>query len=116
MALELALISVMAGIVLGLRYKVLILVPAIILAMGFAMIVGVARADRFGSVVLSMAVLAAAVQFGYLIGIAIRAVVGSVILKQPNGASHNKPAGLLAKEKSEFDETPNDGSDGSQRQ
>jgi hypothetical protein len=115
MALELALISVMAGIALGLRYKVLILAPAIALAMGFAVIVGIARADRFESVVLSMALLGAAVQFGYLIGIAIRAVVGSVILKQPNGASDNKPVAPSAKEKSESNKIPDKGSDGPQR-
>jgi hypothetical protein len=75
-SLELAIISVLAGIALGLRYKVLILVLAVALAVVFAMIVGIARADRFGSIVLAMAVLGAAVQFGYLAGIAIRAVVG----------------------------------------
>jgi len=69
----------LAGIALGLRYKVLILVPAVTLAMIFAMIIGVARADHFWSIVLAMVVLGTAVQFGYLAGIAIRAAVGSVI-------------------------------------
>ena len=79
MALELATISVLAGIALGLRYKVFILVPAVTLAMTFAMIIGVARADHFWSIVLAMVVLGTAVQFGYLVGIAVRAAVGSVI-------------------------------------
>ena len=69
----------LAGIALGLRYKVLILVPAVTLVMIFAMIIGVARADHFWSIVLAMVVLGTAVQFGYLAGIAIRAAVGSVI-------------------------------------
>src|SRR5258707_14834069 len=69
----------LAGIALGLRYKVLILVPAVTLAMIFATIIGVARADHFWSIVLAMVVLGTAVQFGYLAGIAIRAAVGSVI-------------------------------------
>ena len=69
----------LAGIALGLRYKVLILVPAVTLAMIFAMIIGVAHADHFWSIVLAMVVLGTAVQFGYLAGIAIRAAVGSVI-------------------------------------
>ena len=69
----------LAGIALGLRYKVWILVPAVTLAMIFAMIIGVARADHFWSIVLAMVVLGTAVQFGYLAGIEIRAAVGSVI-------------------------------------
>ena len=79
MALELATISVLAGIALGLRYKVFILVPAVALAIVFATIVGIAHADLFRSIVLAMVVLGTAVQFGYLVGIAVRAAVGSVI-------------------------------------
>ncbi len=94
MALELAIISALAGIALGLRYKVLILVPTIALAMVFAMIVGIARADHIGSIVLTMVILGTAVQFGYLAGIAIRAVVGTVILKQPNGHLATSPRRL----------------------
>jgi hypothetical protein len=60
MALELAVISLVAGVVLGLRYKVLILVPAVMFAMMFAL--------------MAMA-LAVAVQMGYLAGIFLRAVV-----------------------------------------
>jgi hypothetical protein len=78
MTLELALIGGLAGTALGLRYKVLILVPAVTLAMIFAMIVGVARADHFWSIVLAVAILGTAVQFGYLAGIVIRAIVGSI--------------------------------------
>jgi hypothetical protein len=79
MALGLAIIGVLAGIALGLRYKVLFLVPAVTLAMIFATMIGVARADHFWSIVLAMVVLGTAVQFGYLAGIAIRAAVGSVV-------------------------------------
>jgi hypothetical protein len=78
MILELAIISALAGIALGLRYKVLILVPAVIFAMIFAVIVGVAHADRFWSVVLTMAILATAVQFGYLAGVVLRVAIGSI--------------------------------------
>jgi hypothetical protein len=78
MTLGLAVISVLAGIALGLRYKVVVLVPAVTLAMVCAMIIGVARADHFWSIVLAMVILGTALQFGYLVGIAIRAVVGSM--------------------------------------
>jgi hypothetical protein len=75
MALELAVISVFAGVVLGLRFKVLILVPAVMFAMMFAVLVGVARADSVLSIVLTTVALGGAVQIGYLAGIAIRAVI-----------------------------------------
>src|ERR1700719_1543215 len=78
MALELAIISVLAGVTLGLRYKVLILVPAVTIAMLFAIIIGVAHADRFWSIVLAMVILGTAVQIGYLAGIVMRAAIRSI--------------------------------------
>jgi hypothetical protein len=78
MTLELEIISVLAGIVLGLRYKVVILVPAVTLAIIFAMIVGIARADHFGSILWTMVIFGTGVQLGYLTGITIRAVAGPI--------------------------------------
>jgi hypothetical protein len=78
MSLELALIGAAAGAVLGLRYKVMVLVPAVMFSMLFAVIVGVARGDGFGTVVLMTVALPAAVQVGYLAGVAMRAVAESV--------------------------------------
>jgi len=78
MALELAVISAIAGAVLRLRFKVLILVPAVTLAMMFAMIIGVAHADHFWSIVLAMVILGAAVQFGYVAGLLMRAAIRSL--------------------------------------
>jgi hypothetical protein len=64
MAFELAIIGVVVGIVLGQRYKILILVPAVLFAMIFAIIVGAARADSFWSIVLTTVALVVAVQLG----------------------------------------------------
>lgn len=75
---ELAIIGILAGIALGMRYTVVILVPAVTFAIIFAMIVGIARADHFWSIILAMATLGTAVQLGYLAGTAIRAAVGSI--------------------------------------
>jgi hypothetical protein len=75
MALELTIISIVAGIVLGLRYKVMVLVPAVMFVMVFGVIIGVARADGFWSIVLTAAVLGTAVQLGYLVGVAFRAAI-----------------------------------------
>jgi hypothetical protein len=78
MTLELAIISMLAGIALGLRYKVLVLVPAITLTIMFAVMGGIAHGDRLWSILFATAILGTAVQFGYLAGIMIRAAVGSI--------------------------------------
>jgi hypothetical protein len=75
MTSELAIISFLSGIALGLRYKVVILIPAIVLVILFAMMVGIARGDRFLSLMLAMAIPGAAIQLGYLAGAEIRAAV-----------------------------------------
>jgi hypothetical protein len=74
--IELAVINALAGIALGLRYRVVILVPAVSLVVTFAAIVGIARGDHFWSIILAMVIVGAAVQLGYLVGIAIRAAIG----------------------------------------
>jgi hypothetical protein len=69
MALALTIIGCVVGIALGLRFNVLVLVPAIALAVIFALTVGLARGDRFGSIVLAMVIVGSAIQLGYLVGI-----------------------------------------------
>ena len=95
MALELTVISILAGIALGLRYKVLILVPAVALAMLVAMMAGIARGDYFWSIVLAMVVLGSSIQLGYLAGIAIHAAVGLVILL-PHGSEAVGPFRVMS--------------------
>ena len=75
MAPEIVIIHVLAGAALGLRYKVMILVPAVTLTMFFAAIVGVAHRDMFRSIAIAMVVLVTAIQVGYLAGILIRAKI-----------------------------------------
>ena len=74
--IALAVINVLAGIALGLRYRVVILVPAVSLVVTFVVIVGIARGDHFWSIILAMVIVGIALQLGYLIGIAIRAAIG----------------------------------------
>jgi len=78
MGLGTIIISTLAGIALGLRHNVLIVLPGVFLAMLFAMMVGIARAEHFWSIILGMVILGIAIQFGYLVGIAIRAIAGSI--------------------------------------
>jgi hypothetical protein len=74
--IALVVINVLAGIALGLRYRVVILVPTLSLVMTFTVIVGVARGDHSWSIILAMVIVGTAVQLGYLIGIALRAAIG----------------------------------------
>jgi len=71
MALALAIIGALVGIVLGLRFKVLVLVPAIALATILALIIGLARGDGFRSIVLAMVIVGIALQLGYFVGIVL---------------------------------------------
>jgi hypothetical protein len=66
------------GCGLGLRFKVLILVPAVTLAMLGAAVVGIARGDEYWFIVVAMILSWTAVQFGYLAGIITRDVIASV--------------------------------------
>jgi hypothetical protein len=63
MALCLAIISVVVGIALGVRFKVLVLVPAIALATIFVGLVG------FAPIGLSMVIASVSIQLGYFVGI-----------------------------------------------
>ena len=93
MAFELAIIGVVVGVVLGLRYKVLVLVPALLSAGVLAILVGVVRADSFWSIVLTAAALVTAVQLGYLAGIVIHAVIAATFTPRKgdrnSGPGHN---------------------------
>jgi hypothetical protein len=66
------------GCVLGLRFKVLVLVPAVTLAMLGATVVGIAHGDPIGSVVLTMVLIGTTLQLGYLVGVVSRPVLVSI--------------------------------------
>ena len=70
--LILSLISLLAGALLGMRFKVLILVPAICLALLAILAVGISSSVSFSFIALAMVLAAACLQLGYLIGIAAR--------------------------------------------
>src|ERR1700692_311183 len=67
---------------LGVRFKVLILFPAIGLAVVGTAVVGIAHGDSVGAVMLITALVAAALQVGYLFGVVTRAVIASLSVQQ----------------------------------
>jgi predicted Na+-dependent transporter len=65
-------ISLLFGMFLGQRFKVLILVPAILLMLIATSAISIARGDLSWTTVLPAAANLATLQIGYLIGLAIR--------------------------------------------
>jgi hypothetical protein len=72
MMIFMALIGLLIGVVLGQRFKVLVLVPGIGLSLVFAIAAGVADADGGWTIVLMVTTAIASLQIGYLAGIGIR--------------------------------------------
>jgi hypothetical protein len=92
--MELAVIGALAGVALGLRYKVWILFPAITLAATFTIVVGVGRADSFWSIVLTTVALVTAFQLGYLVGIVIHAVAEEVFTSRNGNGDSGQNLGM----------------------
>jgi hypothetical protein len=63
------------GAVLGLRYKVLVLVPAIGCALLVTLVTGIARAEGAWAILAASAAVATVVQIGYLAGTLTRFTV-----------------------------------------
>jgi hypothetical protein len=67
-----ALIALMIGLVLGMRYRFLILVPATVLAVIAILAVGITHADDAGSMIIGMLIAAICLQAGYVTGLCAR--------------------------------------------
>jgi hypothetical protein len=66
------LISLLTGMVLGQRFKVLAVVPAIAASLLAAIGFGIVHSEGLGRTVLLAALTVASLQIGYLVGVAIR--------------------------------------------
>ena len=66
-----SMVSLLVGAVLGQRFQVIVLVPAVAIALVLAIGTGVTHGDTGWSIVLMGAAAATSVQIGYLIGIGI---------------------------------------------
>lgn len=75
--IALSILSLLAGGVLGMRFKVVALAPAIGLALIAVAGVGTARGTDIGSIVLAMILAATCLQMGYLGSSATRMVIGA---------------------------------------
>ena len=64
----LAITAVLIGAMLGMRFKILILLPATVIGSSATLGVGVAHSAGFWSILLAMVLAIAALQVGYLAG------------------------------------------------
>jgi hypothetical protein len=71
----LAIFTFLVGAVLGQRFTVLVLVPAILVTLGVAIGLGIARAQAPGTIVLVTIAAITCLQIGYLFGLAIRRLI-----------------------------------------
>ena len=82
----LVLLSLLTGMVLGLRFKVLVLVPAIACVLVAALGIGIARGAAFWPAVIGLAGVAS-VQIGYLAGVGIRHLLAAARMSGLRNAS-----------------------------
>jgi hypothetical protein len=73
----LILTGVLVGAVLGLRFKMLVLVPVLCGALAFIVIGGIAGGDTLWRLAFTMIVFATVLQMGYFLGNVIRLVTGA---------------------------------------
>jgi hypothetical protein len=71
----LAIFMLLVGAALGQRFAVLVLVPAVLVTLGVAIGLGIARAQGPGTIVLVTVAAIACLQIGYLLGLGIRQLI-----------------------------------------
>lgn len=72
---SLIILSSLTGVVLGLRFKVLILVPAMVLVAAVTIGIGIAHGDGLWSLLLETVLTITALQVGYLGGTIVHFVI-----------------------------------------
>jgi hypothetical protein len=84
--LMLSLICLLVGAVLGQRFKVQVLIPAMALAMAAA--AGLAHASTFWQILGAVLVATTSLQIGYVAGVGIRYLIAEARTSRINADSH----------------------------
>jgi O-antigen ligase len=87
----LTIISILLGTALGLRCRVLVLVPTIGLALAVVAVAGIAGGDGVWQLLATMAVVATFIELGYIGGVVLRVVIG---VEQATHNGDHAPFGL----------------------
>ena len=67
-----AMITLITGVLLGMRFRFLVLVPATVFAAAVILVIGLAHSDDAGSMMVAMLIAAICLQAGYLGGLFAR--------------------------------------------
>ena len=86
--LMLTLICLLLGAVLGQRFKVQVLLPAMTLALALAVAAGLGHASTFWQIIGAVLVATTSLQIGYAAGVGIRYLVAVARTRRINGDSH----------------------------
>ncbi len=89
-----ALISILLGAALGLRFKVLVLLPAIAVTLGPTLVVGIVRGDSPWRIAWAGILVGVGLQVGYLGGTAMRHVMPLVRASRRRAAWRHPPRSL----------------------
>ena len=84
--LMLSLICLLVGAVLGQRFKVQVLIPA--MALGVTAAAGLAHASTFWQILGAVLVATTSLQIGYLAGVGIRYLMAAVRMSRMQADSH----------------------------
>jgi len=92
--LTLSLMALLAGAALGMRFKVLVLVPTIFLTLLALLAVGISAEGGFSFIALAMVVAATCLQLGYLIAVGARYAVAAARAGRIQRIWHGRPASV----------------------
>jgi hypothetical protein len=85
--LQIATISVLIGMVLGQRFKVLVLVPLLLLTLFAAVIAACARLEPGWTIAETAGSVIVGLQVGYVLGLSVRQLMVRVRARRLHGAS-----------------------------
>jgi|HubBroStandDraft_6_1064221.scaffolds.fasta_scaffold359550_1 hypothetical protein len=90
--LTLTICGALVGALLGMRFRVLILVPSIVIGLAAGAVAGIAGHEGAGMTVMTMLAVATALQLGYLCGTMTRHVVAASHTVARQSRSGSRPA------------------------
>jgi hypothetical protein len=88
------LMGVLVGAVLGVRFKVLVLVPAICAALPVVVVAEIARGEGIWGLALATIVVASSLQIGYILGNVVWFVTGAARATNHRTSSMPTSAGI----------------------
>jgi len=88
----LTIVSFLMGVTLGQRFKVMVLMPAMLLVPGIWIVTGIAHAQSAWAIAFMVATAAACLQIGYIVGIGLRHILSTRSSSLPSPATAAKHA------------------------